>query len=107
MAELDESAHLLGDEASANSNIDNERENCINPEPPAAVTTASSSSSNTSRHDSTNEEGFMSIHDIIYSISAFWETLKPVAVAMILSSLACNFIVFYDPHTEGKLIIYL
>ena len=43
----------------------------------------------------------VSLSDILYGIAAFWETLKPVAVTIILASLACNYIVYYDENTQA------
>ena len=43
----------------------------------------------------------VSVSDISYGIAAFWETLKPVAVTIILASLACNYIVYYDENTQA------
>ena len=51
-----------------------------------------------SESDDTNG---VSVEDVIYGINAFWETLKPVAITVIIASLACNYIIFYDETTQA------
>lgn len=45
-------------------------------------------------------------HDVIYGIGAFWETLKPVALTMILASLAVNYVNFDAGADSSGLEIY-
>ena len=56
----------------------------------------------TKKIDGKRMEGALNyVGDLVYAINAFWETLKPVALTVILASLACNYIVFFDENTEA------
>ena len=80
--ELDESTHLLATNSRSN-------------DPTSGISNRTSDIDQIDRDEVTT-------NDIVYGISAFWETLKPVAVTMILASLACNYIVYYDESTSQE-----
>jgi presenilin 1 len=95
--ELDESTHLLRDSAG--------RSESEAPPPPSGDCGINHRASNDTA-ESTRLSTQELAGDVIYGISAFWETLKPVALTMILSSLACNYVSFDQGADSSGLEIY-